>query len=45
MDLRTCTCTCPYATFTGRYCENGNLKQYNVYENILVKLASKLFYF
>jgi hypothetical protein len=22
MDLKTCTCTCPYSTFSGRYCEN-----------------------
>ncbi|CAF0900276.1 unnamed protein product [Brachionus calyciflorus] len=22
MDLNTCTCTCPYSTFSGKYCEN-----------------------
>ncbi len=25
MDLKTCTCSCPYSTFSGRHCENGTL--------------------
>lgn len=33
MDLNTCTCTCPYSTFSGKYCENGKI--------ILVKLKIK----
>jgi len=24
LDLDTCTCTCPYSQFTGKYCENSN---------------------
>ena len=23
LDLETCTCTCPYSQFTGKYCENS----------------------
>ncbi len=23
LNLKTCTCSCPYSTFSGRYCENS----------------------
>lgn len=25
LDLETCTCTCPYSQFTGKYCENSKI--------------------
>jgi len=37
LDLDTCTCTCPYSQFTGKYCENSNKN--------LTKILKIFFYF
>jgi hypothetical protein len=38
LDLETCTCTCPYSQFTGKYCENSK----NLF---IISFEKKIIYF